>query len=64
MFRIIYDMLMFTTMLYRNRDIIHTFGKPILLCVLQNIDLKRIRYNIKVNLIQLSQRIQIMENYI
>ena len=64
MLSFIYNMLMVTAMLYKNRDIITLIGKPILLCILQNINLQRIKYNIKINLINLSKRIQIMENYI
>ena len=63
MLSFIYNIIMLTAMLYRNRDII-TMGKPVLLCILQNINLKRLRYNIKINLINLSKRIQIMENYV
>ena len=63
MLSFIYDIISFTSMLYRNRDIV-ALGQPILFCILQNIDLRRIRYNIKINLMNLAKRIQIMENYI
>ena len=63
MFSFIYNIVLITVMLYRNCDII-AMGKPILLCILQNINLKRLKYNIKINLINLSQRIQIIEHYI
>ena len=63
MLSFIYDIVMLTAMLYKNRDII-ALGKPILLCLLQNINLRKLRYNIKINLMNLAKRIQIMENYI
>lgn len=60
----IYNIIVFTTMVYKNRNLIKMVTKPVLLYILRNINLKRIRYNIKVSLTNLSQRIQIMENYI
>ena len=63
MLSFIYNILLFTSILYRNRDII-ALAKLVLLCVLDNINLKRLKYHVKVNLINLSQRIRIIEHYI
>ena len=59
-----YNILLFTTTLYRNKDIIALVSKPILLYLFHNLNLKRLKYHVKVHLINLSRRIRIIEQYI
>ena len=64
MLDLFYNILLFSTTLYRNKDIIALVSKPVLLYIIENINLKRLKYHVKVNLINLSQRIRIIEQYI
>ncbi len=53
----------FCILVYKNKDLLFTLNRGLYM-LLDNLHLKRIRYNLKKNLLLFSKQIKLIENYI